>query len=451
LSILILSVFVLLLGVAVVAAVRKPALAVTLGIGTYGLEQIAAVILPVFRIHQSAFNIMIALVIVAAFVNNLFGGLKAYQQRETFDVFLLVYAYLTLFWVSVYWSPDHDIDRVWPLLPYFLVYVLMLPLLVRPPEEMIRAFGVLWGLFLVGFLGLALSPMLLFSAAIGRVVVAAGGDTDSGSNPLAFADAASYLALTSLMLIFCVGKTWNPAPRARQALKVALVGGVILGFSMALISSRGETMACLVSGILLVVLLRVKRPSGAMRKVVAGMLTGASVIVLLFFTFRGDIAKWAPRFDIDQLSTGVSVRRDIQAACVEFSWRSPRAIVLGLGGSTCEQRVGLYPHNELLQAFLETGVFGFVLFLSCYLFVVRLGLRTLAEAKSANSSEAVVITAFALALLTYELLVDSKKGSLTFPDSYMWLGLIAMMCDRAKSSLHSRPSVAQPLAVAPAS
>jgi O-antigen ligase len=444
LSTLILTFFALLLAAVMVAALRRPALAVALGIGTYGLEQIAAVIVPLFRIHQAAFNVMIAVVIIAAFVNNLFGGLKSFHQRETFDVFLLVFAYMTLFWVSIFWSPDHDVGRIWSELPYFLVYVLMLPLLVRPPGEMIRAFRALWGLLLVGFLGLALSPMLLFSVAIGRVVIAAGGDADNGSNPLAFADAASYLTLTSLMLLFCIGRIWNPPSRPRMAARITLVGGAILGFSMALISSRGETMACVVSGLLLIVLIRLKKPTRAIPKVVAAMLTAAAIVVVLFITFRDDIARWAPRFDIGQLGAGVAARRDIQEACVDFSWSSPQGILLGVGGSACEQRVGLYPHNELLQAFLETGVFGFLLFLSCYFFAVRLGLRTLVVAKSAESPEAAIITAFALTLLTYELIVASKKGSLTFPDSYMWLVLVVMIFDRAKSSLRAGRSLAQP-------
>jgi O-antigen ligase len=434
-STLILSVFAALLIVALISAIRRPALAVTLGIGTYGLEQIATVILPVFRIHQSAFNVMVALVIAGAFVNSLFGGLKSFHEKATVDVFLLVLAYATLFWMSVFWSPDHDVGRAFPELPYFIVYVLVLPLLVRPPAEMIRAFGELWGLLFVGFLGLALSPMLLFSVAIGRVVIAAGGSTDDGSNPLAFADAAAYLALTSLMLLFCVGSVWKGAVRYRAAFKVLLVAGIVLGFSMALISSRGETLACLVSGILMVVLLRLKKPSRAIPKVIGALLVAAAVVVVLFITFRGEVARWAPRFDLSSLGEGVSVRRDIQAACVDFSWSSPQGILLGLGGSACEQRVGLYPHNELLQSFLETGVFGFALFLSCYFFAARLGLRTLAAAKSLASSEAAIVSAFALTLLAYELMVASKKGSLTLPDSYMWLILVVMMLDRAKASL----------------
>ena len=95
----------------------------------------------------------------------------------------------------------------------------------------------------------------------------------------------------------------------------------------------------------------------------------------------------------------------------------------------------MYPHNNLMQALSETGIIGFALLCSCYVLTFRSGFRTLSLAKKQSNQEAVLLVAFMLSLLFYDLIIEGKKGSLTYVDTYMWLALAVFSFDRAQIEL----------------
>ncbi len=436
----ILTVFAIVLFAAMARALRLPALAVSLGIATYGLEQIVSIILPFFTVHQSAFNILIAVMIAGSFALSVDSRFVPFETKEGFDITLLLFAFVALFVVSILWSPSTNLSWVFDEIPYFAIYVVIIPRLVRCPADMLKSLRVLWLILAIGLLGTALSPMLLFSIAAARVVIGSGlGEMDPGANPLAFADTAVLLALTSTLFLLQTSAERCSSAITRTVGWLGMIGGIALGLSLAFISGRGETTAGLVSGAVLVILLTTRDSSRLFGRIVAGTAVFGGALFFAFIRLQDVIVGFAPRFATGNILIGVSVRGDLQGACIEAGMASATTIVFGLGANGCQALVGLYPHNELIQALAETGILGLTLLLMCYFFAFRFALRTIALAKRSGALDAVRVSALAISLMVYALLVANKRGVLTAPDSYMWVALSIGICDRARASL--RPAV----------
>ncbi|MHB1097269.1 MAG: hypothetical protein ACYC3F_13980 [Gemmatimonadaceae bacterium] len=440
----ILVIFVAVLFGAMVRALHSPALAVALGVATYGLEQIASIILPFFSIHQSAFNILMALVIVGSFVVSVNSRFVLFNSKGGFDAALLLLAFLAYFIFSLTWSPSAELTWARQQIPYFVVYVAIIPMLVQPPAEMLRALRVLWIILAMGLLGTALSPNLLFSIAAARVVIASGiNDMELGANPLAFADTAVLLALTSTLILLQL-RTERPSSKIMRTL--GLMGGVYgiaMGTALAFVSGRGEAAAGLVSGVVLVVLITSAGSHRLLRRVLVAttIFSGASFVALV--QLQDMIVSVAPRFVIGNLLASASVRGDLQMACINAGIASTSSLIFGIGANGCQALIGLYPHNELIQAFAETGIIGLTVLLMCYYFTLRFAFQTLSRAKLVGAQAAVHVSAFAISLTIYALLVANKRGGLTAPNTYMWVALAIVVCDRARASL--RPAVNAPL------
>lgn len=434
-SSVLLILFVILLVLGMLYSLRYPGVAITLAIATYGLKQIATATLPFLQIYDTVFNYILGGLVSILFV---FGVItkSIYVCNTTIGkkIVILIWMFLGLFWASSFWSPFKGGDSL-RLMPYFVVYVFMLPYLMGNPKQMIKAFWILWLILLVGCLGLLFSPYLDSSSYLARMVVKFQHGSHEEGNALALADSGIFLLLTSILVMFYGNFLNNKQKLIKWILLIFTLFGVVLGFWIASISSRGETFAGVISGCLLIILIKY-------RTVKIKYLTLASAFVILFvgtmivFVLAGDnYQELSPRYSQESLSEGSDIRRDLITNAISLGFSSPDKMLLGIGARGCEEELGMYPHNALVQALSETGIIGFVLLCSCYALAFRFGFRTLSMAKERSNQESVLLVALMLSLLLYDLIVESKKGSLIFVDTYMWLLLAVFSFDRTQAAM----------------
>ena len=429
--------FVILLAIALLYAVRFPPLALSLGIATYGLKQISSIVVPLFQTPSAAFNFMITGVIGISFIYAILRrSISGCRMKEGKIVMMLVWAYLGLFWASSLWSPFNDAANNRQLLPYYAVYVLMLPLLMGNPPQMIRSFRLLWVLLLVGEMGLLLSPAFAKVAGQGRFVVTITTDVRvNEANPLALADAGVFLALTSLLVLFGSSAVEKGRKGVRLARLFCVLLGIGLGLSIAFASSRGETLAGIAAGSLLFAMIKARKVGRVILLQIGISVLLLVVLISVYIYFYDSITEKFPLFSRESIMARLDISSDLRTEALALVLSSPASMIVGIGARGSEKQIGNYPHNIMIQAFVETGIIGCALLCSCYLLAIRFGLRTLSLAKRLSARKAMVFTAFALSLLLYDFLVGNKRGSLHGCEVYMWLLLSIFAFDRIQTSL----------------
>lgn len=432
---ILLILFVTLLCIALVYSLRFEPLIVALAVATYGLKQIVSVALPVLQIYDTIFNLVIAGMVIVLFVQKLLTQtLYGCRYRPSINALALVWIFLGLFWVSILWSPFSGGNSL-RFFPYYVIYLLMLPFLIGNPDQMIRAFRILWIILLVGCLGLLLSPYLEASSNLGRMVIKFQLGALEEGNPLALADTGVLLLLTSFMMIFYSGQKDNDRKIIKlMQLSIALIG-VGTGFWIASIASRGETMAGIISVCFFVLLYKsksLKQKTTIMTSFFLILFVGAIIAFTLISDYYQELS---PRYSRESLSEGSDIRKNLVENAIRMGLSSPQTSLVGVGARGCEERLGMYPHSNLVQAMSETGIIGFLLLCSCYFLTFRSGFRSLSLAKKQTNREVALFVSFILSLLLYDLIVENKKGSLIFVDTYMWLAIAIFSFDRAKASL----------------
>jgi len=436
----VLLLFFVLLIASLAFTIKLPTLTLPIGIMTYAYKQIAAVAVPFFQNYDSLLNYLIAVPILATFLRYYFPKVRVgCESREGKLLMALVWAYLALFWMSSFWSPYYGQDS-WKFLPYFVVYFWMLPLLIDDdPEVTIKAFRVAWFLTFAGAFGLLLSPAFHVTPDTERMVVHFQTGRFEEANPLVIADMGAYLVMMSLLL-FIRNRTGSASSKALGlARSAAGLSGVALGLWLAFNTSRGETFSCMACGCLFLALVYGKSLLQSLLWLGGLLLSVVAVISLSLALFlpKSNVEKLSARYSQDAIMEGSGQRKDLNSKNIAFALSSPTDFLFGSGARASEKRIGAWPHNQFVQAFSETGILGLILLCTCFLLALRFGLRTLAMARHSDHRPALVLTAFVLSLFVYQILVLSKKGSLTFVDTYMWLAIAAYSFDRTQGFLRS--------------
>lgn len=421
-------------------AIRFPALVIPLGIMTYAYKQVASIIIISFQTKGATFNYMMAGMIALIYVYNMVvrnPGVNC-QTRDGRSLQISLWIFLGFFWVSILWSPYYGNDT-WRFLPYFVVYFAMLPSLIESPEAMLKAFRVIWALTLLAGLGLLLSPAFKISPDIGRMVVHYETGQFNEGNPLAIADMGAYLILMSVCVLL-TELVVNPENSLKRTVFILLAyAGISLGLWLAFNSSRGETFTVVICACLLIALVKGKN-IGQYFLWMSGLISIIIVTVTIIFFLllpRKDVSEFSWRYSRSSMTEASKDRMDLTTKTIEIALSSPKNFIMGIGARGCERRLGIYPHNHFVQAFGEMGIIGLsILSLSCLL-TLKFGFRTLTLARRQTDSASVLFTAFIISLLVYELIVLSKKGSLTFVDTTMWISIAVFSFDRTQVLLLS--------------
>jgi hypothetical protein len=437
----VLLLFVLMLVGFLVLAFRYSALAVPLGIMTYAYKQIASLALPFLQTQGALFNYMMAGAIGSIFMYNLvFKSPVGCRTRDGKIIIILVWIFLGLFWVSSLWSPFYGNDS-WKFFPYFVVYFWMLPLLIGRPVSMLMAFGKVWYLTFVGGLALLLSPHFHLSNDLGRMVVHFQAGRFNEASPLAIADMGAYLLLMSVLVFLAKNRVESDQSYKKYFIVFQMVIGLALSLWLVFNTSRGETFAGIFCACLLVGLVMGKNVKQYVLWT-TGLISVVVITVMIVFTIllpKGGISKWSERYSSAAITEGSADRKNLNSRTLEFATSSPGKFIFGIGARGCEKRLGMYPHNNFIQAIGEIGLLGLSLLCLCYGLAFRFGFRTLAMARKFADEHSVVFTAFMLTLLIYQFFVLSKKGSLTFVDTYMWLAMAVFCFDRTQTMLLTQP------------
>ncbi|GEM_PF-4745943 len=430
----VLTVFLLTFGAMLAYTFRKPAMAIPLGIMTYGYKQVASLALPMLQSQGALLNYAMAGMIAMVFMYNLFFRNPGVTCRTASGkaIQLAVWIFLLYFWVTLLWSPYYGSDPM-KFVPYLLVYFAMLPALMDTPVPMLRAFHGCWFLTILAVLGLMASPAFHLSPDLGRMTVHFEAGRVNEASPLAIADMGALLIIMSVMVLLPQDSFPRDSKLFRAARKTLAVAGIGLGLWLAFNTSRGETMTGLACGCLLFALVKGKTTSQSLTWLV-GAGVGLLLTLAMVFTLvpKGGLSESAERYSPSAIAEGKDDRVGLSSHAIEMGLSSTKSFIFGKGARACEKELGMWPHNHFVQAFGEAGIIGLGLLIICCLMTLRFGFQTLALVRKSGDSSALLFTALALSLLIYQIIVLSKKGSLTFTDTYMWLSIGAFSFDRTQ-------------------
>lgn len=436
------AVFVLCLCFYVYYSISFPALAVGLGIATFGLEQIAMIILPQFQVHRSLFNIIFGCFLCVSFTYNLLKGkIGRFQTNRIKNIYMVLLLFILLFWISSLWSPFKDYKNSISYLPYYAIYLFILPLLVSDPGQMIKAFSLLGIILLIGFLGLLMSGDLsiLISSQIGRSQISLSQtDNNVFSNPLALADTGVLLGMISLLIFIVARKKIIKAlfPGYRSIVMLVGLFGASLGLWVAFLSSKAETLFGLLMIVLFIILASAKNVRRALLYSTIAILIVIISATIIYFSFYEKIIEYSPTFSKDDFIISWKVRIELITNALQLYTSKELAVLIGIGARGYEHVFGTWPHNASFQALCETGVIGLILYAAGIIMTIRFGLLIYKKARKEKNINAQIWTAFIICMLFYNIIMYHKKGTLAEHNMCMWIAFSAVAFDRVRKTLN---------------
>ena len=318
--------------------------------------------------------------------------------------------------VSLMWTPSFasGSDFITTNIPYFLLFILLAPLLMRGMAEY-RDFVVvlLWISSLVAIL-ILINPV--FTSESGRIGVQLAQGVRT--NPLAIGELGGLLVLTAALF------RSDPMPKLLVVIRVV---GFISGTLLALQSgSRGQILfAVTLAVIFFPVASKVRNIRSFIGSVIGIATIGAVVGFLGLYLLEGYALR---RWDADSLDDGIGVRL---ANLVDLfvSWLSnPSAWLIGLGFNaftslgSAQASLG-YTHNLPIDILTELGIPIFWVFLVFNLNIIQSSRWLFAHFREDSEYRPVVATA--IALVVYQFLLINKQGMLWgSPTYFMWCLLI---------------------------
>ena len=384
----------------------------------FPLEQLAQSFFPIAQQRPVLVNAGVA--IVAAFAVAL-----RFWRREPIGLGYsnptswLLWMLYGLFWMTLAWSPAMGpaLGLMIPGVPYYIVLMILLPLLVTDVTSIRPVFV---GLLVVGTGIAALilaSPSAGFYA--GRFVVQLEGiGAGERGNPLALAEMGGMMVVVGALL---VGSKKN-------ILFLALrLGAILIGLGLAISSgSRGQVVAAVMAVFLFFPLARgignIKQVAGLGVAVVAFYF----ILSMAFSLFVG--AENETRWDVDRLQGGVESRLEHASTLLEAFIEAPGAWLLGLGSNAFNyySRGGKYVHNVIIEMLCEQGVVGLTLLLLATGFAAKAGWRLIQLNRDDPVRRSTVAALGALAV--YMFLLALKQGSsLGAPSAFYLFVVIAKL------------------------
>ncbi|MEY3021976.1 MAG: hypothetical protein RIS86_1174 [Planctomycetota bacterium] len=327
--------------------------------------------------------------------------------------------------ISLAWTPSGEAarDLITEGIPYFILFVLLAPLLVTDMDSARRA---LWATMLLSIAvaaGILANPEVRSSS--GRLGVALSATVRT--SPLAIGD------LGGLAII--LGALLRPLDRTGMTLLLKSAA-VLLGLALALMSgSRGQVLFAVGLSVAVLPMARNIRnvggflaTTGAMAFVAGGIYLIAPIVLDRF---------GANRWDAASLQEGAGVRLNNALVLIEAQAERPLSYAMGLGynafTSFRPDYTEPYSHNVPLDIFAELGVLAFACFVTILWGTVS-QLRDLHRLHRHDPVQRSVVGALA-AMAGFYLLLCSKQGNL-------WATGPLFMMVAIISRLHARETVA---------
>jgi len=416
-----LFIYILIIAATLAISTKKPAVAFSFMLCTFGFEQWLQSRDVFFIANTSIVNVMSGVVVLYALIITVVkekSFLYNYPMEAVLAVVLYVYAGTSILWSPV---PDISATNFFQLLPYILLMTVLAPLLIKNKEDFYDAM-----LFLV-FFGGAISVLLLFFTEWGnRTIVLAVVTLKDKTNPLAIANLAGYVMLAAVLLnIKNEFKVWT-------IIRLVLV---VISLAIAVkTGSRGQFILMLVVSLLL---LPISRQLNQIRRFIPLLITIAFTLVVAYWAmseFIGEDTRW----DTDKMGDDIGDRYAAASRLIEQWYSSPGNLIFGLGSSASYDPsiFGFYTHIVPLEIIGELGGIGFIIYAIILYLTFSNTLISIRKIGDNVLEKGVLATVVAMVL--FEFLLSFKQGS--FLGSQIFFGLIIVLA-RFNYSIRNKVSV----------
>jgi O-antigen ligase len=329
--------------------------------------------------------------------------------------YLMHLVFFALAFISTLWSMDTDLsEHLGWVGGQLVLFAVVAPTLLASTRGISEGFqwlawvgGAMCLTFLFAFQGEMNTDRLVLAAATGT-------GNDLSLNPLAVGSMGAYTLTAAALGVF-------PQKRSITLLRLlaASAGLVIAGRS-----SRGD----LFGGIAAVGILGLI-PGGALRgrKLLAALLAAAVFAGVLYYGLF-TTSYWV-RYQNMGEDVSVLQREGMLQAVLDYYYYHPSTWLFGAGWWSSFAIVGFYPHNGLVQALVEMGLLGALLWVASVLIVSTRGLRlSLLAGRTGNRSLAIVRPA--LGLMICALMSNMKAGDCVDPWVAFTLATVAQIVRR---------------------
>jgi O-antigen ligase len=386
---------------ACVMGVLRPTWALALVLAMYAAEQLVQASAGIFLSFPPLANYMVAVVAGIAAVRSLLSTpnpLHGYLSREqVLTGVIFGWSALTLLWTP---ASENAGDMIWKGLPYFILFILLAPLLTADSRALRRAW---WALLIIGVpvaIGLMANPEV--RSAGGRLGVALSATVRT--NPLAVGDLGGMLVIVGVLL--------RSSDRAGISLVIRVLA-IVLGLALALMSgSRGQLIFALLVSIAMVPIARKVRSIGSFfaSTAIIGIVVGLVFLIAPLVLDRFGAQRW----DADRIEEGALARLNNIAVLVQAQAENPLSFIVGLGFNAftaySPEAEQPYSHNVPLDILSELGLPAFVAFAA----LLYAGLRDSQwlHRRFVHDPEARSSFAILFGLTLFFLMVSLKQGHL---------------------------------------
>lgn len=385
-----------------ISGLLTPSAAFALGLAMYVFEQALQGSVDIFASRTALVNIIVALSIGISAIRS---GLRSGRLFNHYFNPIFVGTILIYFWylTTMLWSPSSGaaMELIEANVPYFVLFVLVIPLLIREIADLLPAFR--WTMLV----GVCILGSILFNPSFtfrdGRLSLALTALVRT--NPLVLGEFAGIVLIFSALITRGPGGIFYQGVRA-----LAFIVGAIIALQS---GSRGQLVFAIVVAVAFIPMARkVKSISGffgtfaLVSTVLAGTLFIASKVL-----FSDVLTRW----DFRNIAQGSGHRLSNILELGEAWARQPTAWIFGLGGNaysavTATGGIEEYPHNIFAEIIAELGIPCIVLFL----FMLGQTVRSILwlYRRYSDDPEIRIAIASLAALFTYEFFLTNKQGNL---------------------------------------
>ena len=321
--------------------------------------------------------------------------------------------------VSLLWTPSFGSgsDYIISNVPYFLLYPVLAPLLMRGVDAYREFLLVLLAVSTLVAVVILVNPV--FTSQSGRIGIQLA--PNMRTNPLVIGELGGILMITAALR----------RDQHKQLLAMSIrITGFIAGVLLALQSgSRGQVLFAVALALVFFPISRRVRSVGAFLGTAVGI---TAICVVVLFLAQTVLEGYAlRRWDANALDDGVGIRFINLVDLIGVWINNPLAWLFGLGfnaftslGAT--QAVLGYTHNLPIDIVTELGIPMFGVFMGISLGVIRSSRWLFARFGEDPEYHATAATAMALA--AYQFLLINKQGMLwVVPAYFMWSLLLVSM------------------------
>lgn len=402
---------------AALAGLVRPGIGAALGLLVFAIEQGLSSGISYFVDHPAIWNQSSAAIAGTLLVSAILRG--RYRLRGFVrPVFVSAILFFCYFIWACSWGPYMDAWQ-WAvnMAPYAVIQLVLVPLLIQSEAD---ARAMLHWLIVFGVsIGVVALLQVERADTVQRLQFGTAGSPDVAMNPMALSEACALAAAVLALLPRDGTPGWLRLGRWPLIVACLVVAGL---------ASRGEVFAVIVGiGLAMILMPEGGLGRGSVRLVATVLLGGLS----LYFVLSTGVSA---RYSAERLEGDAQIRYLASSTMLNRFFESPENWFRGLGTNYSKMLIGIYPHNQPIQALTEGGFLGAGLWLSVHGFAFRAHLKTRHSCRA--PSERFVLRA-ATAIWLYFVVVGLKRGHVLD----IWAISAAVILERCAMALtDGRPS-----------